>query len=78
MDTTAVDRLLAQLKENLEAAKLSLKRELMIRKGSSRREIDPLSRTRRTPVSGQSVRQRSENRSSHLQETGNRSFKSPD
>jgi hypothetical protein len=30
MDITAVDRLLAQLEENLEAAKLSLKRKSMI------------------------------------------------
>ena len=74
MDITAVNRLLAQLEENLEAAKLSLKRELMIRTCSSLREIDPLSRTRRTIVSGQSVRQRSEIRRSHLQETGDRYF----
>jgi hypothetical protein len=78
MGILAVDRLLAQLEENLESAKLSLKRESMIRCDVEAREvnIDPLSRTGRTLVPSESVRQGPENRRSHLQETGNRFFPS--
>jgi hypothetical protein len=39
MGVSAVERLLAQLEENLEAAKLSLKRELMIRCDGEVRDV---------------------------------------